>query len=97
LSKDQTLGAAILVVCVIVAVGYVVGLFFYPYVVSWVNVGSVEAVRFWLIAVPVAVAFVAILAIGAWVGYTMATTPSPKPIEEISTEPPTEASTPTSA
>ena len=30
--------------------------------------------------------FVAILAIGAWIGWTMATTPPPKPIEEITTE-----------
>jgi predicted DNA-binding transcriptional regulator len=34
----------------------------------------------------VLVAFVAILAIGAWIGWTMATTPPPKPIEEITTE-----------
>jgi predicted DNA-binding transcriptional regulator len=34
----------------------------------------------------VAIAFVAILAIGAWIGWTMATTPPPKPIEEIITE-----------
>ena len=29
---------------------------------------------------------IAILAIGAWIGWTMATTPPPKPIEEITTE-----------
>jgi predicted DNA-binding transcriptional regulator len=43
-------------------------------------------VRFWIIAAPVFVAFVAIMAIGAWIGWTMATTPSPKPIEEITNE-----------
>ena len=47
-------------------------------------------VRFWLIGVPVFVAFVAILFIGEWIGWTMATTPPPKPIEEITTEPSTE-------
>ncbi len=31
-------------------------------------------------------AFVTTLAIGAWIGWTMATTPPPKPIEEIATE-----------
>ncbi|HUT16971.1 MAG TPA: hypothetical protein VMW84_01585, partial [Acidobacteriota bacterium] len=36
--------------------------------------------------VPVFVAFVAVLFIGAWIGWTMATTPPPKPIEEITTE-----------
>ena len=39
-----------------------------------------------MIAVPVFVAFVAIMFIGAWIGWTMATTPPPKPIEEITTE-----------
>jgi predicted DNA-binding transcriptional regulator len=34
----------------------------------------------------VLIAFVAILGIGAWIGWTMATTPPPKPIEEIEAE-----------
>ena len=88
-SKDQGIGGAILLVCVVVAIGYLVALFGYPWIhdnVSWLNVGSPADVRFWLIAVPVFVAFVAILFIGAWIGWTMATTPPPKPIEEITTE-----------
>jgi len=44
------------------------------------------SVQFWLIAVPVFIAFIAIMAIGAWIGLTMATTPPPKPIEEITKE-----------
>jgi hypothetical protein len=86
-SKDQAIGGVICLVCVLVAVLYVGALFFYdPYIKSWLNIGSADAVRYWLIAVPVLVAFVAILAIGAWIGWTMATTPPPKPIEEITTE-----------
>ena len=88
-SKDQGIGGAILLVCVVVAIGYLVALFGYPWIhdnVSWLNVGQPADVRFWLIAVPVFVAFVAILFIGAWIGWTMATTPPPKPIEEITTE-----------
>ena len=69
--------------------GSIVGLFLYdPYIISWLNIGAPETVRFWLIAAPVAIAFVAILAIGAWIGYTMTTTPAPKPIEEITPEEP---------
>ena len=87
MSKDQALGGLIVVVCVVLIIGYIGGLFLYdPYIKGWLNIGSTETVQFWLIATPVLVAFVAILLIGAWIGYTMATTPSPKPIEEITIE-----------
>ena len=83
-SKDQTIGAVICLVCVLVAVFYVVSLFF-P---TWLCMLGIDFTfdTFWLIAIPVLIAFVAILAIGAWIGWTMATTPPPKPIEEITTE-----------
>ncbi len=87
MSKDQAIGGAILTVCVVVAVVYLVALFGYPQLIQpWLNIGSSVDVGFWLIATPVFIAFVAILFIGAWIGYTMATTPPPKPIEEITTE-----------
>ena len=88
-SKDQAIGGVICLVCVLVAVFYVAALFFYTPITDalpWLYVGEPGVVQFWLIAVPVLVAFVAILAIGAWIGWTMATTPPPKPIEEITTE-----------
>jgi hypothetical protein len=90
-SKDQGIGGAILAVCVIVAVGYIVTLF-YPTWLSWIGLVNAQDsvalgnVQFWVIAVPVFIAFVAIMFIGAWIGWTMATTPPPKPIEEITTE-----------
>ena len=89
MSKDQAIGGAILVVCVLIAIGYIIGLFFYDGLIGvlpWLNVGSLEAVRYWLVAIPVFIAFIGILLIGAWIGWTMATTPPPKPIEEITTE-----------
>ena len=88
-SKDQAIGGVICLVCVLVAVLYVVALFFYQPIVDAIpalNIASYETIKYWLIAIPVLVAFVAILAIGAWIGWTMATTPPPKPIEEITTE-----------
>src|SRR4030042_5216080 len=86
-SKDQAIGGAILLVCVVVAVVYLVALFGYQQLIQpWLNIGATRDVQFWLIAVPVFVAFVAILFIGAWIGWTMATTPPPKPIEEITNE-----------
>lgn len=88
-SKDQAIGGAILLVCTVVAILYLVALFGYSWIITVIpalNIASVDAVQYWLIAIPVLVAFVAILFIGAWIGWTMATTPPPKPIEEITTE-----------
>jgi len=85
-SKDQGIGGAILAVCVIVALLYIVTLF-YPAWLSLIGLSfNASTVQFWVIAVPVFIAFVAIMFIGAWIGWTMATTPPPKPIEEITTE-----------
>ncbi len=88
-SKDQGIGGAILAVCVIVALGYVVlvadpGLF---------NLNT-QATRLDAVLILISVAFIAILGIGAWIGYTMATTPAPKPIEEITAEIQSENKTP---
>jgi len=75
-SKDQAIGGVICTSCVAIAIGYTVAVF-WP---------ALEAIRLWLIAIPVLIAFIAILAIGAWIGWTMATTPPPKPIEEQTEE-----------
>jgi hypothetical protein len=84
-SKDQSIGGIIFIVCVIAAIFYVVTLF-YPQWLTNLGLLDVSGVQFWIIAVPVFIAFVAIMGIGAWIGWTMATTPPPKPIEEITTE-----------
>jgi hypothetical protein len=89
-SKDQGIGGAILIVCVVVAIGYLVTLFYPTWLSAIGLIGNTDAAKanaqFWIIAIPVFIAFVAILFIGAWIGWTMATTPPPKPIEEITTE-----------
>jgi len=79
-SKDQVIGGAIFAVCVIVAIGFVV-LVAVPF-----DGLATAAIRLDAVLVLVSVAFIAILGIGAWIGYTMATTPAPKPIEEITAE-----------
>ena len=86
MSKDQAIGGAIFIVCLIVAIGYVVTLFYPKWLVDIGLLGTTDGVQFWAVAIPVFVAFVAVLFIGAWIGWTMATTPPPKPIEEITTE-----------
>jgi Na+/pantothenate symporter len=83
-SKDQTIGGIIFVVCVIVGILYTIGLFYFGYhdhPSLWTNDPA-----FPLVAIPVFLAFIAIMGIGAWIGWTMATTPPPKPIEEITSE-----------
>jgi TRAP-type C4-dicarboxylate transport system permease small subunit len=93
MSKDQAIGGAIFAVCIIVAIVYIVALFGYEQLIQpWLNIGSFDAVRYWLIAVPVLVAFVAILFIGAWIGWTMATEIEEKK-EEMKTEESSEAET----
>ena len=87
MSKDQILGAAITVVCVLLALFYVVTLF-YP---QWLSLFRVQVqwlsnAQFWVIAIPIFIAFTAVMAIGAWIGWTMATTPPPKPMEDITNE-----------
>ena len=77
-SKDQGIGWVIFQACVIVAIAYLAAFYFFP----------MHAL--WLVGIPVIVAFIAVLAIGAWIGWTMATTPPPKPIEEIEAETETE-------
>jgi predicted DNA-binding transcriptional regulator len=90
-SKVQPIGGAIFIVCVVVAMIYAVMLF-YP---QWLSILGVNAssvtVQFWTVAITVFIAFIAVMAIGAWIGWTMATTPPPKPIEEIEAETRSEA------
>ncbi|MCK4952547.1 transcriptional regulator [Candidatus Bathyarchaeota archaeon] len=93
-SKDQSIGALICLVCVVFAITYIIFMFYPPatltlggwlMAIGWEGVTN-YIVRLWLVAVPVVVAFVVVLAIGAWIGWTMATTPPPRPIEEIEAE-----------
>lgn len=90
MSKDQAIGGVIFIVCLLVAVCYIITLFMpdlFVDIVGYIGITlAVADVKFWIIALPVFIAFVAIMFIGAWIGWTMATTPPPKPIEEITSE-----------
>jgi len=88
-SKDQGIGGAILGVCVIVALVYALLVIFPAQVygiLGTVTSNTGNNIRLDAVLILVSIAFIAILAIGAWIGWTMATTPPPKPIEEITTE-----------
>jgi hypothetical protein len=90
MSKDQALGTTIFVICVAIAVGYI-GVTVAPELVKnllpWLP-WSASQIQFGAMATVVLVAFLAIMFIGAWIGWTMATTPPPKPIENLEIEAP---------
>lgn len=73
MNRDQAVGAALLV-------GGVVGVLIY---------GWILLMPFWDIVLLKLTGFVAVafvLGIVAWIGYTLATTPPPRPIEELEKE-----------
>jgi len=73
LSRDQVIGALILVASVIGIIVYGWILFFTEWTILLLQLTGFVAVA-------------TILGILAWIGYTLATTPPPKPIEEIEKE-----------
>jgi predicted DNA-binding transcriptional regulator len=72
-NKDQSIGAIITVGCLLGILVYA-GLVF---LTQW-NLLVLQLTGF--------IAVGGILAIGSWIGWTMATTPPPKPIENLETE-----------
>jgi predicted DNA-binding transcriptional regulator len=78
MAKDQALGAVILAVSL-------VGILLYGYVIFfWDGLLVLEATAF--------LAVLGVLGMLAWIGYTLFTTPSPEPIEQIEKELQEEAS-----
>jgi predicted DNA-binding transcriptional regulator len=82
--SDRVLGSIILIVCILAIIGYTWLLFLGPE--TWTVLGVVLNVRWLAIAITVWLAVILILGIGAWIGYTMATTPPPTLPEEIKPE-----------
>jgi len=76
LTRDQVVGLALIVLSVVVAIAITYLLFFPP----------IEGVDILTLKVIVEIAVVALAGIVGWIGYTLATTPPPKPIEEIEKE-----------
>ncbi|MEM0079621.1 MAG: hypothetical protein QXL22_00925 [Candidatus Nezhaarchaeales archaeon] len=73
MSRDQFFGVLLMAVSIIVIIVYAWILFF----TQWSML---------LMQVTLMVAVASVLGILAWIGYTLATTPPPKPIEEIEKE-----------
>lgn len=73
MSRDQLVGVGLLVSSIIVILVYAYILFFTEY--SWL-----------LVQITLIIAVAGVFGILGWIGYTLATTPPPKPIEEIEKE-----------
>lgn len=77
MNKDQVLGAGILLGSLLGGVLYFYLIFFSPWAVLTLQLTAFLAVA-------------AVLAIMAWIGYPLATTPPPMPIEDFPESPETE-------
>ncbi len=73
MSKDQIIGGGLLVISIVVIV-------LYGYIVFFTEWSTL------LLQITGFVAVAGVFGILAWIGYTLATTPPPKPIEEIEKE-----------
>jgi len=85
LSKDRVIGGGMLIASIIVWVLYTL----YGFLLILFPNLPIPKPKFNLINIPVTIVWLAVTAvlfIAAWIGYTLATTPPPKPIEEIEKE-----------
>jgi predicted DNA-binding transcriptional regulator len=73
MSRDQVVGAGILLASAVIIIAYL-------YLVFLTEFSLI------LLKITGAVAVVGVFGILGWIGYTLATTPPPKPIEEIEKE-----------
>jgi predicted DNA-binding transcriptional regulator len=74
--RDQAIGATLLAISILIIIAYIWLMFFPP-------LAGADII---LLKLTGTIAVAAIFAILAWIGYTLATTPPPKPIEEIEKE-----------
>ncbi len=84
--KDQIVGVGLIVLSIVVIIIYAL-LMFGPYIpISAINSIFNMNVSIAALQVTAFIGIAVIFGILAWVGYTLATTPPPKPIEEIEKE-----------
>lgn len=87
MAKDKAYGAVIFIVAVIIILGYTYWVMLVPFLPDVLPLGNtLQANYLWALAIPLWLAIIGIMAIAAWIGYTMMTTPPPIPIEELEEE-----------
>ena len=85
MSKDRVIGGGMLLAAIIIWILYTI----YGFLLILFPNLPIPKPNFNLINIPITIvwlAMTAVLFIAAWIGYTLATTPPPKPIEEIEKE-----------
>ena len=85
MSKDRIIGGGMLLAAIIIWILYTI----YGFLLILFPNLPIPKPNFNLINIPITIvwlAMTAVLFIAAWIGYTLATTPPPKPIEEIEKE-----------
>ncbi len=87
MAKDKAYGGIIFIISILILLGYsywaiLVPLFPYNPLTAYpgLSLFTVEN-SIWAIRIPVYIAVLVILLIAAWIGWTMATTPAPAPID----------------
>ncbi|MEM4971638.1 MAG: transcriptional regulator [Sulfolobales archaeon] len=73
--RDKLIGLGLMVISAVIILIYLYGLFF-----------AEDRIAEILIKITIFVAVTGVMGILGWIGYTLATTPPPKPIEEIEKE-----------
>ena len=85
MSKDRIIGGGMLLAAIIIWILYTI----YGFLLILFPNLPIPKPNFNLINIPITIvwlAMTAVLFIAAWIGWTLATTPPPKPIEEIEKE-----------
>ena len=85
MSKDRIIGGGMLLAAIIIWILYTL----YGFLLILFPNLPIPKPNFNLINIPITIVWLAVTAvlfIAAWIGYTLATTPPPKPIEEIEKE-----------
>ena len=85
MSKDRIIGGGMLLAAIIIWILYTI----YGFLLILFPNLPIPKPNFELINIPITIvwlAMTAVLFIAAWIGWTLATTPPPKPIEEIEKE-----------
>jgi hypothetical protein len=78
--RDKTLGLLIVIFCIVFMAGYLIWAF--PWLFGEYVNRLISPISEWAFKIPVVIAVYSILAIVLWIGYTMATTPPPIPLEK---------------